>query len=95
MAKARRKKEKLRNQMEKKQLQRQNYSMAILRIKDIVKMNDKEFSTKLKDLKTELIKANIKGKTSGSKSNIREIKRTIAKILTIKKLNKIKGAKKQ
>ena len=68
--------------------------MAILKAKDIAKMSDKEINEKMKDLKTELIKANIKGKTSGSKSNVREIKRTIAKMLTIKKINKIKGAKK-
>ena len=68
--------------------------MAILKSKDIAKMNDKEINDKIKDLKIELIKANIKGKTSGSKSNIREIKKTIAKMLTFKKLNKIKGVKK-
>jgi ribosomal protein L29 len=65
--------------------------MAILKSKDIIKMNEKEMNSKIDELKIELIKARINVKKGGgAKSNIREIKRTIAKLLTFK--NKIKYA---
>ena len=53
--------------------------MAILRSKEIKDMSDDEAENKLKDLRIELIKAKAqKGK------KIKELKRTIARILTIK-----------
>jgi ribosomal protein L29 len=61
--------------------------MAILKIDDIRKMSKSEREKKSKELKIELIKA----QTSASKSgNIktREIKKTIAKILTINESDK-------
>jgi ribosomal protein L29 len=54
--------------------------MATLKAKDIKKMSKEEKEKKLKELKMELIKAS---KTGGSK--IREIKKIIARILTLNK----------
>ena len=62
--------------------------MAILKNADIRKMNEKEIEEKCKELKIESIKAQVAGK-KGGKSNAREIRRTIAKLYTIKaQLNK-------
>lgn len=61
--------------------------MAILRSKDIAKMSDKEIEEKLKSLKTELIKERV-NLTKGGKIKIREMKRTIAKLLTFQNINK-------
>lgn len=58
--------------------------MAILKYKDIEKMSDDERKIKLKELKFELIRANVTANKSG-KIKIKEIKRTIAKMLTAKK----------
>ena len=55
--------------------------MAVLKSKDIVKMNDKEREEKLKELKQELIKANVSARKSG-KIKVKEIKKAIARILT-------------
>ena len=55
--------------------------MAILRNKDIVKMNAKEIEEKIRELRIEMIKARVAQK-KGGKSNLREIKRTIARLLT-------------
>ena len=55
--------------------------MAILKAKDIVKMTQKDIEQKIKELRIELIKARVAGK-KGGKSNLREIKRTIARLLT-------------
>ena len=65
--------------------------MAILKSKEIIKMSGKDMEDKLKDLKIELIKSRVANK-KGGKSTTREIKRTIAKLLTIKRLNEIKAA---
>ncbi len=70
--------------------------MAIIRAKDAAKMNMAELQNKLKDLKIELIKSQAANK-KGGKTNIKEIRRTIARLLTFEnKLNKNKpmGAKK-
>ena len=56
--------------------------MAILKSKDIVKMSRKEQEEKLKELRFELIKANVAANKTG-KIKIREIRRTIAKLLTL------------
>lgn len=56
--------------------------MAILKYKDIEKMSDDERKSKLKELRLELIKANVTANKSG-KIKIKEIKKTIAKILML------------
>jgi ribosomal protein L29 len=43
-------------------------------------MSEKEINEKLKELKLELIKANVTANKSGGKIKIREIRRTIAKL---------------
>jgi ribosomal protein L29 len=59
--------------------------MAVLRSKDIAKMSAKEIEEKLKELKMELIKNKVSlGK--GGKLKIREIKKTIARLLTLNNL---------
>ncbi len=55
--------------------------MAILRSKEIAKMSQKDRAGKLKELRFELIKANVTANKSG-KIKIKEIRRTIAKLLT-------------
>lgn len=60
--------------------------MAILRSKEISKMSQKDKEEKLKELKMELTKANVAANKTG-KIKIKEIKRTIAKILTFKTKN--------
>lgn len=65
--------------------------MTILKSKDAFKMNKKEIVEKINELKVELIKSRIETKKAG-KSNPREIKRTIARLLTIKKASE--GGKK-
>jgi ribosomal protein L29 len=52
-----------------------------MKYKEIKKMGKEEREKKLKDLKVELIKSKTKA-TNTSGSNTREIKKTIAKILT-------------
>jgi len=61
--------------------------MAILKSKEIAKMNQNEINEKMKDLKIELVKARITLSKAG-KTNLREIKKTIAKLMTFK--NKLK-----
>ncbi len=55
--------------------------MAILRSKDISKMSGKELEEKMKELKMELTRANVAANKTG-KIKIKEIRRTIAKLLT-------------
>jgi ribosomal protein L29 len=54
--------------------------MAILRAKEISNMDEKTRKQKLKDLKMELIKANVSANKTNAKT--KEIKRAIARILT-------------
>ncbi len=54
--------------------------MAILKIKDIKNMTEKDREEKLKDLKLELIKRNVTANKS-SKIKTKEIKKAIARIL--------------
>jgi ribosomal protein L29 len=56
--------------------------MAILKSKDIQRMSDKEKENKLKELRLELIKANVAANKTG-KIKIKEIRKTIAKFLTL------------
>ena len=61
--------------------------MAILRVKEIRKLEEKELDKRLEELKLELSKekANINiGAPVASPGRVREIKRTVARILTIK-----------
>ncbi len=57
--------------------------MAILKAKDIKTMKKEEKKKKLNELKLELIKSKFKN-AQGSSSKTREIKKTIARLLTIK-----------
>lgn len=68
--------------------------MAILRPKEIRKMNDDEIDKKSEELKLELSKKKAQIIVGGAPENagrIREIKRTLARILTIKKEKVIKN----
>jgi len=62
--------------------------MAILKYKDIEKMNEKERTSKLSDLKKELIKTKVTGAKAGTKISIKEIKKAIAKLLTFENTQK-------
>lgn len=59
--------------------------MAIIRKKDIKDMTKEELSKKMEDLKVELIKSRGQKATHGASLKIKEIKRTIARILTYSK----------
>jgi ribosomal protein L29 len=61
--------------------------MPILKTKEISKMSEKEIEEKIKELRMELIKNQITA-TKGGKLKIREIKKTIARLLTFNRLNK-------
>ena len=61
--------------------------MAILKSKEIAKMQSKEIEEKIKELKMELIKEKVSS-AKGGKLKTREIKRTIARLLTFNRLNK-------
>ena len=61
--------------------------MAILKSKDVAKMTNNERNDKMKDLKTELLKARLANKKT-TKLNAREIKRTIARLLTFNNMHK-------
>jgi ribosomal protein L29 len=66
--------------------------MAILKSKDIMKMAVTEMEEKIKELRNELIKAKASGKKN-SKTDPKELRKTIARLLTIQKI-KNKEAKK-
>ncbi|RLJ06309.1 MAG: 50S ribosomal protein L29 [Candidatus Aenigmatarchaeota archaeon] len=62
--------------------------MAVIKAKDVRKLNKTEREKKLKELRLEFAKekANIKmGSSPASAGKLKEIKRTIARILTIQK----------
>ncbi len=61
--------------------------MAMLKTKEISKMSEKDILEKIKELRMELIKNKIAA-TKGGKIKIREIKKTIARLYTINRLNK-------
>lgn len=63
--------------------------MAILKAKDILNMSEQEMEKKTKELKTELIKNKINAHKSG-KIKVKEIKKTIARLLTFSK-NKLEN----
>lgn len=64
--------------------------MAILKSKDISRMSEKEIKDKIKDLKLELIKNKISS-GKGGKLKTKEIKKTIARLLTFNRLNNEKS----
>ncbi len=61
--------------------------LAILRKQKIREMSSKERETKLQELKTELLALRLKTQTGSIESagRVRELRRTIARILTINK----------
>ncbi len=69
--------------------------MAILRVNDITKLGDKERTGKLAELRKELLKAKTQSTTGNQKvGKIREMKRTIARILTLQTQIKNMGGQK-
>lgn len=65
--------------------------MAIVRAKEIRGMSDDQVEKQLKDLRNELLKERAITSTGGapeSPGRIRELRRTIARILTIRKEEK-------
>ena len=62
--------------------------MAVLKFKDIVRMQKQEKEEKLKELKLELIKKNTAANKAG-KIKAKEIKKAIARILTCQKFEEI------
>ena len=61
--------------------------MAVLKSKEIMKMNGKDIEEKIKELRFELIKNQV-ASSKGGKLKTREIKRTIARLLTFNRQNK-------
>ena len=61
--------------------------MAALKMKEIKVMNKENREKKLKELKLELVKAKINASKNGS-AKIKEIKKIIARILTLNKSDK-------
>lgn len=57
--------------------------MTLLRYKDISKLNEKERSEKLKELKIELIKAGVTANKTNAKT--KEIKKAISRLITFNK----------
>ncbi len=65
--------------------------MAIVRAKEVRAMSDDQVEKQLKDLRNELLKERAITATGGAPENpgrIRELRRTIARILTIQKEEK-------
>lgn len=66
--------------------------MAILRMKQIREMKEAELNEKMKELKLELSKERASGEIGGTVKNpgrIREIRKTVARILTSRKQKNI------
>ncbi|MCX6746851.1 MAG: 50S ribosomal protein L29 [Candidatus Pacearchaeota archaeon] len=66
--------------------------MAILKTKDIRRMSKSERDKKFEELKFELVKAKVSASKSGS-SKIKEIKKTMARILTLNNFKENKSSK--
>jgi len=58
--------------------------MAVIRKSELKKMNKEEAEKKLQELRLELVKARVSASKNAS-SKTKEIKRAIARILTLKK----------
>ncbi len=67
--------------------------MAILRAKDVAKMAKEERTNKIKELKLELIKANVTANKTNAKT--KEIKRAISRLITFNTSKKEELKKKQ
>ena len=67
--------------------------MALLKYNSIAKMSEKERESKFKDLKLELVKANVTANKSGAKT--KEIKRAIARLLTFNRSSRVGGSSKK
>ena len=61
--------------------------MTRIKARDIKKMSKEERNKKLEELKMELIKARVNASKTGN-SKVREIKRLVARLLTIEKIKK-------
>jgi len=61
--------------------------MARLKTEEIKKMNKNDVEKKIKELKLELVKAKVSASKTGS-SKVKEIKKIIARIITLNKPNK-------
>lgn len=61
--------------------------MTIIKNKEITKMSEKEIKEKVNELKLELIKEKV-ASTKGGKLKTKEIKKTIARLLTFDRINK-------
>jgi len=57
--------------------------MALLKSKDVKKLNDSERETKLKELRMELIRASVTANKASAKT--KEIKRAISRLITFNK----------
>lgn len=66
--------------------------MAIIKLTDIKKMTKQEIESKLKDLRLELVKGSVTANKANAKT--KEIKRTIARLITFGKNRKEEQAKK-
>lgn len=66
--------------------------MAILKTKDIKEMSKEDREKRLKELKFELIKANVTANRASAKT--KEIKRAISRLITISKSSKEEVLKK-
>ena len=62
--------------------------MAILKAKEVAKMEPKTRKEKLKELKLELIRSNVAANKANAKN--KEIKKAIARLITFEKLSKLK-----
>jgi ribosomal protein L29 len=66
--------------------------MAILKSKEIAKMPEKERQNKLRELRMELIRANVSANKTNAKT--KEIKKAISRLLTME-TNKLNASKKE
>ncbi|MCU0641959.1 MAG: 50S ribosomal protein L29 [archaeon] len=57
--------------------------MAILKIKDIKKMNSKDIDGKIAELRMQLVRAGVTANKATAKT--KEIKRTLARLITVSK----------
>jgi len=64
--------------------------MAVLKSKDASKLSKAQRAEKMDELKTEIIKARVSTKKT-SKMNVREIKKAMARLLTLDNMEKIKS----
>lgn len=63
--------------------------MAVLKNSEVIKMSEKEMNDKLKELKLELVRANVTANKTNAKT--KELKRAISRILTAMNAKKSKS----